>query len=129
MNFINKNLTKFLEAVSINKVKIVAPEPKFKVGDYIMNTKFKVISKVLDINGVFENEDRTVNYEAAQYVLEDVKNEGRDKFMSERGYLTSQPVKRSYKRYKYTHKIDPTYDKVSPDVVQALYGSKVTNEG
>lgn len=116
------------------KIKIGAGKPKFSVGDYILNTKFKVISKVIDVRGIFENEDRTYNYDSAEYVLQDIKNDARDKFMSvvdrANGSLNaamSHNVKRQYRRRKFAQKIDPYYNKISEEAVRALYMSKVTN--
>lgn len=113
------------------KPKVEAPKPKFEVGDVIINTKFKVISKILEIRGVFDNEDMSVNYEVAQYVMCDIKNDARDKFMAERGgVLTPQDsrgMQRDYKRHKYCQAIDATYTKINPDAAYTLYGIKVSN--
>lgn len=111
--------------------KVEAPKPKFEVGDVIINTKFKVISKILEIRGIFDNEDMSVNYEVAQYVMCDIKNDARDKFMAERGgVLTPQDsrgMQRDYKRHKYCQAIDATYTKINPDAAYTLYGIKVSN--
>jgi len=102
--------------------------PKFAIGDYIINTKYKVISKVIDIKDIFENEDRTINYQVAQYILQDVKNEARDKFLLGMGArLTTQDwngAVKPHKRYKFVRAIDATYHKMNPDVAQALYSSR-----
>ena len=127
-NVSNKNaLSQFFR----QKPKVEAPKPKFEVGDVIINTKFKVISKILEIRGVFDNEDMSVNYEVAQYVMCDIKNDARDKFMAERsGLLTTQDsrgMQRNYKRHKYCQAIDATYTKINPDAAYTLYGIKVSN--
>lgn len=127
-NVSNKNaLSQFFK----QKPKVEAPKPKFEVGDVIINTKFKVISKILEIKGIFDNEDRSVNYEVAQYVMCDIKNDARDKFMAERGgVLTPQDsrgMQRDYKRHKYCQAIDATYTKINPDAAYTLYGIKVSN--
>lgn len=125
-NVSNKNaLSQFFR----QKPKVEAPKPKFEVGDVIINTKFKVISKILEIRGVFDNEDMSVNYEVAQYVMCDIKNDARDKFMAERGGIntTPQPWQRDYKRHKYCQAIDATYTKINPDAAYTLYGIKVSN--
>lgn len=116
------------------KIKIGAGKPKFSVGDYILNTKFKVISKIVDMRGIFENEDRTYNYDNAEYVLQDVKNDARDSFMStcdmrngSGNAALRHTVKREYKRYKLARAIDAHYNKISEEAVRALYMSKVTN--
>jgi hypothetical protein len=111
---------------------VKASKPKFDVGDVIINTKFKVISKIIEIKGVFDNEDRTANYDVAQYVMCDIKNDARDKFMAERGgVLTPQDsrgMQRDYKRHKYCQAIDVTYTKINPAAAYTLYGVRV-NEG
>ena len=114
---------------------VKASKPKFDVGDVIINTKFKVISKIIEIKGVFDNEDRTANYDVAQYVMKDIKNDARDNFMSgvdrANGSLNAavaHTAKRNYKRMKYCQAIDATYQKINPDAAQALYGVRV-NEG
>lgn len=123
-----KAITDFLRA----KPQVKAPKPKFEVGDYIINSKFKVISKIIEIIGIFDNEDMTANYEVAQYVMRDIKNDARDKFMS--GIDTANgsgnaaynhTVQRNYKRQKYVRGIDATYHKITPEVVQTLYGIKL----
>lgn len=129
-NVSNKNaLSQFFR----QKPKVEAPKPKFEVGDVIINTKFKVISKILEIRGVFDNEDMSVNYEVAQYVMCDIKNDARDKFMAERGgVLTPQDsrgMQRDYKRHKYCQAIDATYTKINPDAARIMYGNKVSNDG
>lgn len=108
---------------------VKASKPKFDVGDVIINTKFKVISKIIEIKGIFDNEDRTANYDVAQYVMKDIKNDARDTFLANK--LTTQDSrgmsdKRNYKRMKYCQAIDATYHKINPDVAQALYGVRVT---
>ena len=127
-NVSNKNaLSQFFR----QKPKVEAPKPKFEVGDVIINTKFKVISKILEIRGIFDNEDMSVNYEVAQYVMCDIKNDARDKYMAERGgVLTTQDsrgMQRDYKRHKYCQAIDATYTKINPDAAYTLYGIKVSN--
>jgi hypothetical protein len=113
------------------KPKVEATKPKFEVGDVIINTKFKVISKILEIRGIFDNEDMSVNYEVAQYVMCDIKNDARDKFMADKMLgpqdSTGMSGERKYKRHKYCQAIDATYTKINPDVAQALYGIRVSN--
>jgi len=116
------------------KIKVAQPPPKFEVGDYIINSKFRVISKILEIRGIFENEDRTYNYDGAEYIMQDVKNDARDTFMSgvdrSNGSGASalrHTVERKYKRHKFVRAIDAYYNKISPEAVQALYSNKVSN--
>lgn len=128
-NVSNKNtLSQFFQ----QKPKVEAAKPKFSVGDVIINTKFKVISKIVDITGIFDNEDRSINYEVAQYIMCDIKNDARDKFLAEKNLVpqdsTGMSGKRDYKRHKYCHAIDATYTKINPDVAHALYGIRVTGD-
>lgn len=114
---------------SIKNIPIKAPEPKFKVNDIIINTKFKVISKVVDIRNIFEEEDLTVNYDLAEYILEDVKNEAYEDFMRKQSFSPEhfasvmQSVKTNPRcRYKPCRKIDGYYEKVESAAAQILYG-------
>lgn len=127
-NVSNKNaLSQFFR----QKPRVEAPKPKFEVGDVIINTKFKVISKILEIRGVFDNEDMSVNYEVAQYVMCDIKNDARDKYMADKMLgpqdSTDMNGERKYKRHKYCQAIDATYTKINPDAAYTLYGIKVSN--
>ncbi len=119
---------------SIKTIPVKVPEPKFKVNDIIINTKFKVISKVVAIRNIFEQEDLTINYDGAEYILEDVKNEAFESFMSKesspehyahvmQGYRTTPR-----KRFKPCVKIDPYYDKVDSQAAQILYGIRPKDE-
>lgn len=120
---------------SIKTIPVKKPEPKFKVGDVVINRKFKVISKVVSLRGIFENEDLTVNYEAAQYVLEDIKNEALDNYMQSKG-LGSGDALRNYRentgksrqRYKYCAAIDGYYERIDSKAAQILYGIKDNDE-
>lgn len=128
----SNKLKAFFNQVKSIKIGRENTPPKFQIGDYIVNTKYKIVSKILEVRNVFENEDRSVNYEVAEYVLQDVKNEARDKFMSQLmgARLTTQDsrgMQKVPKRYKLAHSIDSTYHKMNPDVARALYGSIVTN--
>lgn len=113
---------------SIKTIPVKPPEPKFKVNDIIINTKFKVISKVVEIRNIFEEEDQTINYSLAEYILEDVKNEAFENFMSKESSPEHYAhVMQNYKttprkRYKPCVKIDPYYDKVESGAAQILYG-------
>jgi hypothetical protein len=114
---------------------VKSPAPKFQIGDYIINTKFKVISKIIGMRGDFENEDRTVNYDMCEYILTDIKNDSRDSFMAQVNVRNGSgnsalqhTVQREYKRYKRVHAIDPYYNKINPEVAHALYGNKANGE-
>lgn len=129
----NSTLEQFLAAAK--QVKVASPAPKFEVGDFIINTKFKVISKIIDIRGIFENEDRTYNYDAAEYVMQDIKNDARDTLMGAvdqaNGSGTAalrHTVQRTYKRYKRVQAIDAYYSKINPDAARIMYGNKVSND-
>lgn len=131
---LNKStLEQFLAAAK--QVKVASAAPKFEVGDFIINTKFKVISKIIDIRGIFENEDRTYNYDAAEYVMQDIKNDTRDGFMSgvdrangSGNAALTHTVQRNYKRYKRVQAIDAYYSKINPDAARIMYGNKVSND-
>jgi len=113
-------------------VPVKSPAPKFSVGDYIINTKYKVISKIVGMRGDFENEDRTVNYDMCEYIMVDIKNDARDNYIASSGVPMNETTKaltveRKYKRYKPVRAIDAYYTKINPGAAQSLYGIKVTS--
>lgn len=119
----------------VSEIKVQLPAPKFSIGDYIINSKYKVISKIIDIRGIFENEDRTINYEMAEYIMKDIKNDARDTLMVQvdqaNGSGTSAQqhcAERLYTRKKPVRAIDAYYHKINPEAAHALYGIRVTGE-
>lgn len=123
----NSKLSNFLR--NLPKAKVVKPAPKFTVGDVIINSKFKVISKVVDIRGMFETEDGEVCYDQATYVLEDVKNEAYEDFVNR--HFQDPDTKRNLlkrvgdnvrRRHKLYSAIDFSYDKLDPKAAYILYG-------
>lgn len=129
-------MSKILDFIkSIRNIPIRAPEPKYSVGDILFNSKFKVFCKVIKIDGIFENEDGTINYDQATYILEDVKNTAHENYLKEQGmdqgqqqqflYREKNGVKYRRKRYKPVQLIDTFYDKVESEAALILYGIKL----
>lgn len=87
--------------------------PKFKVGDIILNKKFKVISKILDISDytkLLKEEDQ--KYKKAEYIiylLQDLSN--------------PMSSVRNKKRKKTANMIDSYYEKVDERSATILYGT------
>lgn len=100
-----KNL--FLHKISQIKNRVYIP--KFKVGDYIYNSKFKIVRKV---KGVEINSAMCELGRQAQYVLEDYKNELR------------QQHNMKYLVYKTCVAIDDYYELVDEKMIQVLYGKR-----
>ena len=120
------DIKKFIN--SIKNIPVKAPEPKFKVGDIIINHKFKVISRVASIKDIFENEQGSMNFESAKYVLKDVKNEALVEFLHKSGVSPEEQStilrNKNRKREKLCQAIDPYYDKIEGKAAQILYGIK-----
>ena len=96
----------------VAEVKAKGYTPKFKVGDIILNKKYIIVRKVVDIIGMEKVLEYTSN---AQYVLRDIHNP-----LKERGALSSG----HFKVYKQCVKIDDYYDKIDERAAKVLYGFK-----
>lgn len=86
-----------------------AYKPKFKVGDYILNKKFKIVLRVREINLNLELNETGKN---AQYKLINIKND----------LTANQNFK--YDVFKDCIKIDDYYDVIEEQTALVLYGKK-----
>jgi hypothetical protein len=94
----------------IAEVKTKGYTPKFKVGDIILNKKYIIVRKVIDIIGTEKVMDMQT---IAQYVLKDIHNPLKERVALER-----------FKVYKQCIKIDDYYDKIDERAARVLYGFK-----
>lgn len=85
-------------------------EPKFKVGDIILNKKYKIARKIVKICSL----DTNVKGDLTQYEMIDIHNP------------LSNVKNYKYSKYKYCVAIDNYYDKVDERTVKILFG--VNNE-
>jgi hypothetical protein len=81
--------------------------PKFKVGDIILNKKYIIVRKVVNIIGL---EGNSMD---AQYILKDIHNPLRD----------SKVIKK-FEVFKVCAKIDDYYDVMPEKTARILYGHK-----
>lgn len=121
----NKKVNDFLQAMNENNKELIkkSKEPKFKIGDVIINTKFKVVSIVTNLakafpTGVIDSYSEKV----LCYVLKDLENKAAQEFFAKDGRILD---KEKRKRYKDVKKIDATYQLVDPMKAQLLYGKEV----
>jgi hypothetical protein len=94
----------------VAEVKAKGYTPKFKVGDIILNKKYIIVRKVVDIIGMEKVLEYTSN---AQYVLRDIHNP-----------LKERTAVEQFKVYKQCVKIDDYYDKIDERAAKVLYGFK-----
>jgi hypothetical protein len=118
---------KFVQEI-LNRRKSLKPEnyePKYKVGDFINNDKFKVISEILKIVNVRPNvDDKNVEYadkEVPHYIMRDYENYAAKDYFKK--YNTALDMKKR-KRYKECRRIDATYTIMNPDKVKILFGDR-----
>lgn len=101
----------------LNKLKEIKNKPykpKFNIGDIILNKKFKVVRKVIQIhNEALVDMESLGELNNAQYKLMDLANPHR-----ELKNIQTNPV------WKYCIKIDSYYEKIDERTAKILYGVK-----
>lgn len=81
-------------------------DPEFKAGDIILNTKYKIVRKVLEVKVYDINEQRVPDY-----IMKNISNE-----------LTSKR-NLAYKVTRECMRIDAFYEKIDVKTAQILYGA------
>lgn len=99
----------FIRDLFKRKVSSNVYKPKFKVGDYILNKKYRIVRKVKEVVPKLEIDGTG---RSAEYKLVNVKND----------LTANQNFK--YDVFKMCVKIDDYYDAIEEKTALVLYGKK-----
>lgn len=125
----NSNVSKFLQEINNRKSKIdpATYQPDFKIGDIIVNDKFKVISKVHNIGMKFADIREPIRglavdrekIKTPHYILIDFENKAAEEYFGKSGMHLD---KKTRQRWKKCVNIDKTYKLLDPAKALILFG-------